>query len=93
MTRVCFCASTTTMSAIANSNQSRTVSVFWSLKMYVSYPDKIKSKQVGVRMSIKAFKICDWPLLHPFYYFPACDAKNKKDSNNKIALICVSEVS
>ena len=44
-------------------------------------------------MSIKAYKICDWHLLHPFYYFPARNAKNKKDSNNKIALICVGEVS
>ena len=61
--------------------------------MYVSYPDKIKSKQVGIRMFIKAYKICDWHLLHPFHCFPARNAKNKKDSNNKIALICVGEVS
>ena len=43
-------------------------------------------------MSTKAYKIRDWYQLHSFHYFSTSNAKNKTDSNNKMALICVGEV-
>ena len=74
-----------TMSAIANSNQNRNVSV------YVSCSNKMKSKQKGIGMYTKTCKICNWHLLPSFHYFATSNAGYTKDSNNKMALICVGE--
>ena len=43
-------------------------------------------------MSSKAYKICNWHLLPSFHYFLTSNTKNKKNSNNKMALVCVGEV-
>ena len=69
------------MSAMANSNQNE-FQFFLSLRIYVSCSSKMKSKQIGIRMSTEAYKICNWqlPSLH---YFPTSNAKDKKDSDNK----------
>ena len=52
----------------------------------------MKSKEIGIRMSTKVYKICNGRLLPPFNYYRTSNAKNKKGSNNKMALICVGEV-
>ena len=40
----------------------------------------------------KDYKICNWHLLLSLHYFSTNNAKNKKESNKKMVLICVGEV-
>ena len=49
------------MSAMANSNQNE-FQFFLSLRIYVSCSSKMKSKQIGIRMSTEAYKICNFAL-------------------------------
>ena len=63
-------------------------SYFWECDLSLN---RMKSKQIGVGMSTNAYKTCNWHL-SSFHYFTTSNAKNKKDSNNKITLICVSWV-